>query len=74
MRIPLALTPSRNPSGRWSSCQETFFHHRYEPSNSVAGKKMTKAEWLSKLADHYGQYAQVRILYSWKATDFKAFI
>jgi hypothetical protein len=35
---------------------------------------MTKAEWLSKLAGRYGQYAQMRIIYSWKASDFKSFM
>jgi hypothetical protein len=39
---------------------------------SAESKKMTKAEWLSKLATHYGRYAQMRIVYSWKPSEFKS--
>ena len=34
----------------------------------------TKAEWLQKLESHYGQYARMRIVYQWKADDFKRFM
>lgn len=34
----------------------------------------TKAEWLAKLASRYGQYAQMRIIYDWRVSDFKSFM
>jgi len=40
----------------------------------AATKLPTKAEWLAKLASRYGQYAQMRIIYDWRANDFKSFM
>lgn len=51
---------------------EAALNHTLSPVS--AGNKPTKAEWLSKLASRYGQYAQMRIVYSWKVSDFKAFM
>jgi hypothetical protein len=43
-------------------------------NSPVAASKPTKAEWIANLASHYGQYAQMRIIYSWRVNEFKGFM
>ena len=35
-------------------------------------KLPSKAEWRAKVVNHYGQTAQLNIVYSWKPTEFKS--
>ena len=43
-------------------------------NSPVVARKPTKAEWMAKLASHYGQYAQMRIIYDWRVNEFKSFM
>lgn len=52
-----------------AGCQWTQNQYGGSPA---AANKPTKAEWLTKLASRYGQYAQMRIIYDWRVSDFKS--